>query len=74
VATANGPVPEGKSKGGNMVDGPGKVEVEGGVEACGVGEWDAVWLGRADYLEKGVERDWSVRRVSKSLSLRMILL
>ena len=32
-------------------------------EACGVGEWLAVWLGRADYLENGVERDWSFRDV-----------
>jgi len=28
---------------------------------CGVGEWEPVWLGRADYLDKGVERDWSFR-------------
>ncbi|KAI9638251.1 uncharacterized protein MKK02DRAFT_22728 [Dioszegia hungarica] len=27
---------------------------------CGVGEWEPVWLGRADYLDNGVERDWSV--------------
>lgn len=24
------------------------------------GQWDPVWLGRADYLDNGVERDWSV--------------
>ena len=30
---------------------------------CGVGEWDAVWLGRTDYLESGPERDWSFRDV-----------
>ena len=35
----------------------------GNDEACGVGEWEAVWLGRADYLEKGLERDWSFRDV-----------
>ena len=28
---------------------------------CGVGQWEPVYLGRADYLEKGVERDWSFR-------------
>lgn len=32
-------------------------------QPCGVGEWTAVWLGRADYLENGVERDWSFRDV-----------
>jgi hypothetical protein len=30
---------------------------------CGVGEYEAVWLGRADYLENGLERDWSFRDV-----------
>ena len=35
----------------------------GNDESCGVGEWEAVWLGRADYLEKGLERDWSFRDV-----------
>jgi len=35
----------------------------GDAEPCGVGEWSAVWLGRADYLENGVERDWSFRDV-----------
>ena len=35
----------------------------GDPEPCGVGEWNAVWLGRADYLENGVERDWSFRDV-----------
>jgi hypothetical protein len=34
-----------------------------GDTACGVGEWDAVWLGRADYLDNGLERDWSYRDV-----------
>ncbi|WVF70217.1 hypothetical protein IAT40_005006 [Kwoniella sp. CBS 6097] len=29
--------------------------------AVGVGEWDILWNGRADYLPKGVERDWSFR-------------
>ncbi|ORY20089.1 hypothetical protein BCR39DRAFT_571435, partial [Naematelia encephala] len=33
------------------------------VPACGVGEWEPIWLGRADYLENGVERDWSFRDV-----------
>ncbi|KAL7419232.1 hypothetical protein Q5752_006069 [Cryptotrichosporon argae] len=27
----------------------------------GVGQWDIVWNGRADYLPNGVERDWSFR-------------
>jgi hypothetical protein len=31
--------------------------------ACGVAEWEPVWLGRADYLDNGVERDWSVSRL-----------
>ena len=35
----------------------------GDSEPCGVGEWTAMWLGRADYLENGVERDWSFRDV-----------
>jgi hypothetical protein len=26
-----------------------------------VGAWEAVFLGRADYLENGVERDWSFK-------------
>jgi len=30
---------------------------------CGVGEWDPVYLGRADYMQGGVERDWSFRDV-----------
>ncbi|OCF37715.1 hypothetical protein I316_00842 [Kwoniella heveanensis BCC8398] len=29
--------------------------------AGGVGEWDILWNGRADYLPNGVERDWSFR-------------
>lgn len=32
-------------------------------KSCGVGEWTAVWLGRADYLTNGLERDWSFRDV-----------
>lgn len=28
---------------------------------CGVGQWDAVYTGRADYLTNGLERDWSFR-------------
>ncbi|WVW82595.1 hypothetical protein I302_104606 [Kwoniella bestiolae CBS 10118] len=28
---------------------------------CGVGEWEIVWNGRADYLPNGIERDWSFR-------------
>jgi transcription factor C subunit 7 len=28
---------------------------------CGVGEWDVIYTGRADYLENGLERDWSLR-------------
>ena len=35
----------------------------GGSEACGVGEWSAVWLGTAGHLENGVERDWSFNDV-----------
>lgn len=35
--------------------------VQGDQDPCGVGEWDAVYLGRADYLENGMERDWSFR-------------
>jgi hypothetical protein len=30
---------------------------------CGVGEWVPVYLGRADYMQGGVERDWSFRDV-----------
>jgi hypothetical protein len=30
---------------------------------CGVGEWDPIYLGKADYLQGGVERDWSFRDV-----------
>jgi hypothetical protein len=30
---------------------------------CGVGEWDPIYLGRADYMSGGVERDWSFRDV-----------
>jgi len=30
---------------------------------CGVGEWDPIYLGRADYMPGGVERDWSFRDV-----------
>nr|XP_019007368.1 uncharacterized protein I206_07819 [Kwoniella pini CBS 10737]OCF46149.1 hypothetical protein I206_07819 [Kwoniella pini CBS 10737] len=26
---------------------------------CGVGEWEIVWNGRADYLPNGLERNWS---------------
>ncbi|WWC58865.1 uncharacterized protein I303_101410 [Kwoniella dejecticola CBS 10117] len=26
---------------------------------CGVGEWDIVWNGKADYLPNGLERNWS---------------
>jgi len=33
------------------------------LEICGVGEWDPIYLGRADYLPGGVERDWSFRDV-----------
>ena len=32
-------------------------------EFCGVGEWDPIYLGKADYLQGGVERDWSFRDV-----------
>ena len=39
------------------------VDLEDREMLCGVGEWDAVFLGRADYLENGVERDWSFRDV-----------
>lgn len=35
-------------------------ESDGQLPPCGVGEWEPVWLGRADYLTNGVERDWSV--------------
>jgi len=31
--------------------------------SCGIGEWDPVFLGRADYLDNGLERDWSFRDV-----------
>lgn len=32
-------------------------------EFCGVGEWEPTYLGRADYMPGGVERDWSFRDV-----------
>ena len=42
----------------------------------GVGEWEAVWLGRADYLPNGLERDWSYRDVvvvnGEVISVRLI--
>jgi transcription factor C subunit 7 len=31
--------------------------------SCGIGEWDPIFLGRADYLDNGLERDWSFRDV-----------
>ncbi|WWD09681.1 hypothetical protein V865_007809 [Kwoniella europaea PYCC6329] len=31
------------------------------VVPCGVGEWEIVWNGRADYLPNGIERDWSFK-------------
>jgi hypothetical protein len=54
-----------------------EVEVDGvldgqedtGLVACGVAEWEPVWLGRADYLDNGVERDWSVSRRRLGVSL-----
>jgi hypothetical protein len=30
---------------------------------CGVGEWEPVFLGKADYLENGLERNWSFKDV-----------
>ncbi|KAK4689472.1 transcription factor C subunit 7, partial [Tremellales sp. Uapishka_1] len=32
-------------------------------DVAGVGEWEIVWNGKADYLVNGVERDWSFRDV-----------
>ena len=34
-----------------------------GQEHTGVGQWDPVYLGKADYLVNGLERDWSFRDI-----------
>ncbi|WVQ97675.1 hypothetical protein IAU59_004789 [Kwoniella sp. CBS 9459] len=40
---------------------PSSLSDSADASAGGVGEWDILWNGRADYLPKGVERDWSFR-------------
>ena len=34
-----------------------------GNQACGVGEWEPVWLGRTDFMPGGEERNWDVGHI-----------
>jgi hypothetical protein len=63
---------DGNGNGDDMeveVDGVLDGQEDTGLVACGVAEWEPVWLGRADYLDNGVERDWSVSRRRLGVSL-----
>ncbi|WRT64433.1 uncharacterized protein IL334_001365 [Kwoniella shivajii] len=42
---------------------PPSPPLRSGIQPCGVGEWDIIWNGKADYLPNGLERNWSFKDV-----------